>query len=534
VTKEFDLYDLLIHGDTTKDLTLLPGDVIFVPPVGPQVALLGSVDQTAVYELKDEKTLKDVLKLAGGLTTTAGTQSVRIERIVDHKALEVEQATLTPEGEATPIQDGDILTFPSIQSRFSNAVTLRGNVANPGRYIWHPGMKVKDLIPNKEALVTANYWLNHNNLGITANRDYESLQEGSLAVSTRVSDQASGTTAGSITDAQSATSSKFAARNDVILSAADIDWGYAVIERLDPDTLTTSLIPFNLGKLILDGDMSQNLPLESGDVITIFSNADIEVPQSQRVRFVRLEGEIASAGVYSVRPGESLADLIVRAGGLTKDAYLFGATFTRESTRRLQQQRLNEYLQELQNQLQQATINDAAKAISSQDTAISAASQAAAQSSIQRLASVRASGRIVLGIPPEARGIGAIPYVALEDGDRFVVPRLPSEVSIQGAVFNQNAVLYSRGVRAGTYLREAGGPTRDGDPKKEFIVRADGSLISRQYLSQHQFENERIFPGDSIIVPERIDKQSALRTLVYLAQIVGQFGLGAAAINVLR
>jgi protein involved in polysaccharide export with SLBB domain len=532
--REFDLYDLLIRGDKSKDISLLPGDVIFVPPVGPQVALLGSVNQNGVYEIKDEKDLNDVLKLAGGLITTASTQSVRIERIVGHQALIVNQASLTPEGRLTPIQDGDILTFPSIQDRFRNAITLRGNVANPGRYIWHEGMTVKDLIPNKDSLVTANYWLNHNNLGITTNRDYEAIQEGALGASTRTTEQGSVQATSSITDAQSATSSSFAARNDIILSAADIDWGYAVVERLNADTLVTSLIPFNLGKLILDGDMSQNVTLRAGDVITIFSTADIEVPQSQRTRFVRLEGEIVSAGVYSVNPGETLAEVIARAGGLTNDAYLFGATFTRQSTKRLQQQRLNEYTQQLRSQLQQAEINDASKSISAQDATIAAASQAAAEASIQRLATVEASGRIVLGIPPEARGLAAVPYVALEDGDRFVVPRLPSEVNIQGAVYNQNAVLYARGVRAGAYLRAAGGPTRDGDPKKEFIVRADGSLLSRQYLSEHQFNDARIYPGDTVVIPERIDKQSALRTLVYLAQIVGQFGLGAAAINVLR
>jgi protein involved in polysaccharide export with SLBB domain len=274
--------------------------------------------------------------------------------------------------------------------------------------------------------------------------------------------------------------------------------------------------------------------LQVGDVVTIFSTADIEVPQSQRTRFVRLEGEIASAGLYSVSPGESLADVVARAGGLTSDAYLFGATFTRESTRRLQQQRLDEYLQQLRSQLQQATINDASKAISQQDAIAASASQAASQASIQRLAVVQASGRIVLGIPPAAKGISAIPLISLEDGDRFVVPRLPSEVNIQGAVYNQNAVLFRPGLRAGDYLRAAGGPTRNGDPKKEFIIRADGSLFSRQFVSKHAFNNTRIYPGDTLVVPERIDKQSALRTLVYLAQIVGQVGLGAAAFSVLQ
>jgi protein involved in polysaccharide export with SLBB domain len=544
VAAEFDLYDLLLRGDKSKDIHLLPGDVIYVPPVGPQVAVLGSVNQTAIYELKDETTVGQVLKLSGGLTSTASGKAIRIERIVDHQALMVSQASVTPEGEATPIQNGDILTVRPIQDAFKNAVTLRGNVANPGRYIWHAGMRLKDLVPDKESLITTNYWRRHNTLGLISSEDYESSQEGSLAVSSRAQQQATDTrqqtdgkaasaTASSISDAQSS-NSNFAARNDVILSAADIDWSYAVIERLSADTLETSLIPFNLGKLVLDGDDSQNLYLQSGDVVTIFSNADIEVPQSQRTRFVRLEGEIASAGVYSVHPGESLADLVTRAGGVTKDAYLFGSAFTRQSTQKLQQQRLNEYVQQLQDQLLHEGVNDASRAISSQDAALSAASQAASQSAIQRLASLRASGRIVLDIPANAIGVQAIPFVSLEDGDRFVIPRLPSEVNVQGAVFNQNAFLFSQNERAGSYIRKAGGPTRDADPKKAFIIRADGSLLSRQYLSKHQFESAHIYPGDTIVVPERLDRNSTLRTIGYLSQIIGQIGFSAAAINVLR
>ena len=140
------------------------------------------------------------------------------------------------------------------------------------------------------------------------------------------------------------TAGQFKPRNDVKLSEPDIDWSYAVIERQSKQDLTTSLLPFNLGKVILEGDTSQNLELLPGDVVTIFSKADIRVPQAQQTRLVRLEGEFVSSGVYSVLPGETLRQLVQRAGGLSPEAYLYGAEFTRESTRRVQQQRLNEYV----------------------------------------------------------------------------------------------------------------------------------------------------------------------------------------------
>ena len=99
--------------------------------------------------------------------------------------------------------------------------------------------------------------------------------------------------------------------------------------------------------MCLEGDASQNLELLPGDVVTIFSKADIRVPQAQQTRFVRLEGEFVSSGVYSVLPGETLRHLVERAGGVTADAYLYGSEFTRESTRRVQQQRLNEYIDQI-------------------------------------------------------------------------------------------------------------------------------------------------------------------------------------------
>src|SRR5581483_10767943 len=111
------------------------------------------------------------------------------------------------------------------------------------------------------------------------------------------------------------------------------------------------------GKLILENDNQQNLELQAGDVVTIFSKADMRVAAAQQTRFVRLEGEFTAAGIYSVKPGETLAQLIQRAGGLTPQAYLYGAEFTRESTRADQQRRLDEFVREMEKQVEQAAIH---------------------------------------------------------------------------------------------------------------------------------------------------------------------------------
>jgi protein involved in polysaccharide export with SLBB domain len=643
VVVDFDLYDLLEHGDKSKDEQLLPGDVIYIPPVGPQVAVAGSVNAPAIYELRsaEETTVGDVLKLAAGLTNVASGQTVRLERVDEHRMRSMTQITLDVQGRSTLLRDGDLLELGAVVSQYKDAVTLRGNVANPGRYTWKSGMHVRDLLPDKDSLVTRDYWLKRSQLGqpmltyiptclpgtpfgipglrygipfgdegenpnwrYSATRnpyliglpfgggetgshpDSNGETDGGLdcgkipdsetsasglndrytspsRTEANVTNAANGANAaspgnsalptyGSLPNSAASnqmstasasvgrtvantTAGEFRPRNDVKLSEPDIDWSYAVIERQSKENLTTSLLPFNLGKLVLQGDESQNLELLPGDVVTIFSKADLRVPQAQQTRFVRLEGEFVSSGVYSVKPGETLRQLVERAGGLTTEAYLYGSEFTRESTRRVQQQRLNEYVDQIALQVSTTAINSANSAISAQDSAALAAAQQQNQNVISTLRQTRATGRIVLELPPDSHDLAQLPDLPLEDGDRFIVPRLPSTVSVDGAVYNQNSFVYDPQKRLGGYIRLAGGANRDADKSRAYVIRASGAVISSQYSSSlrgNGFNSLRLYPGDTAVIPLNLNKGKTLRLVVDLAQIVGQFGIAIAAANV--
>jgi protein involved in polysaccharide export with SLBB domain len=285
---------------------------------------------------------------------------------------------------------------------------------------------------------------------------------------------------------------------------------------------------------VIQGDSSQNLKLEPGDVVTIFSTADIHVPQAQQTKFVRLEGEFVSAGIYSVLPGETLRHLVQRAGGLSPEAYLFGSEFTRESTRRVQQLRLTEYVDQIELQASTNAANGQGRAINAQDTAATAAAQVQDQNIVNRLRQVRPTGRIVLDLPPDAHDVAQLPDIPLENGDRLIVPRVPLTVSVNGAVYNQNSFLYSSQRRVGGYIRLAGGANRDSDKDRSYVIRADGSVISKQYTSSLRgsgFDSLRLYPGDTVVVPLNLNKGQGLRTLVDIAQIVGQFGIAIAAAN---
>jgi protein involved in polysaccharide export with SLBB domain len=329
-----------------------------------------------------------------------------------------------------------------------------------------------------------------------------------------------------------------AQRTEIRQIAPEIDWDYAVIERLDPDTLKTTLIPFDLGQLVLQHDASQDLELQAGDVVSIFSGADIRVPIAHQTKLVTLSGEFAHAGVYTVQPGETFRHLVERAGGLTPNAYLYGSEYTRESTRVMQQARIDEYVQSLSMEIQRNNLAIAASAVSSaQDLASGTASQSNERDLIASLRQIRATGRIVLTMTPDSRGTNSLPEITMEDGDRFVVPSVPATVNVVGAVYDQNSFLYARERRAGAYLQLAGGPDRDADWKREFLIRADGEVVSHDMgkgLWNNKFDNLRMYPGDTIVVPEKNFKPSNLRGLIEWSSLISSFALGAAAISVIK
>ena len=308
-----------------------------------------------------------------------------------------------------------------------------------------------------------------------------------------------------------------------------------MVERLNPNDLATSLKPFNLGRALLEKDEKDNLELQPGDVVTIFSQADIHVPQTRQTTFVRLEGEFVSAGVYSVQPGETLRELVERAGGLTSQAYLFGSSFTRESTRRQQQAQLDEYTADLERDIERAGATRSTSAVNVQEAATVSASLESQRALAAKLRLLRASGRIVLDIAPGSTGVENIPDLPLEDGDSFVVPPKPANVKVVGAVYDQNAFIFETSRRAEDYLQLAGGIARSGDSRHTFIIRADGSVVSRKSkAARGGLEKLRMNPGDTVVVPEIVDKTTLLRGLTDWSAIFGQFALGAAAINVLH
>jgi protein involved in polysaccharide export with SLBB domain len=607
IVTDFDLYDLVARGDKSKDVRLSAGDVIFIPPIGAQVAISGDINQPGIYEIKGETAVGAALENAGGMTSLASTERAVVERIENRSNRTVQEFALDSQGQARLLKDGDLIRVFPLSPKFDNAVTLRGNVAVPGLYPWKEGMRVSDLIPSRSVLITRDYWNRQNHLvqpiarrpfaGIridpvtgkpvklpdTQEQDQEENRRFD-AYGNRVDSYGNPVDAygnpvdgyGNPVDAkgnsrrgmagtqsqriegqdypnQNASSNQsngmrgnqqrpdqldesVVAVSPLVTSigknSAEINWEYALIERLDEHDLSTRLIPFRLASAVDNPNSADNQVLKAGDVVTIFSRADLELPMEKHSTFVRVGGEVNAPGIYRVNAGETLKDIVKRAGGLTQHSYLYASILTRVSTRIAQEAELRQSIDQMQREMLGQFAN--AAPLPGQTAADQQAQLAMQQSLLTSLASAKPTGRVVLALQPDAQSDADIPEFPLEDGDAFYIPPRLSTVQVTGAVYNANAFRYETGQPLRIYLDSAGGPTRAADEKHMFVIRADGSVVSRQSRNTHshgKYENLKLLPGDALVVPNKVRVSGKLNQFMQWTQLSAQIALTAAALS---
>ena len=546
VLSELDVYEFLVQGDKSRDVQLAAGDVVVFQPAGARVALTGAIDTPAIYELKNpQEPLREVLRYAGGAPVLTNPNRAQLERIDASQARAarfVEEFRLDGNGLQKPLRDGDVLTLLAISPQFANAVTLKGHVAQPLRYAHQPGMRIRDLIPDREALISPDFYRRKNLLVQVIETDEEettSLNEpGAQPRAQRKRPERLDRS--ERIEREEDRAAALRAKKAPAALFDELNWDYAVIERLNTKDLTTQVIPFNLGKAVLQGDADNNIELLSGDVVTVYSQKDIRVPVARQTRLVSVEGEVSSPGVYQLLPGETLRGLINRAGGFTAQAYVYGLEFSREETRKRQRENLTEAIKRLESHAAIQTARDAAnRRDETSAAATSAISNASTQALLNRLSRVQPNGRIALELAPNAASIDVLPDLPLENADRIVVPPRPGFVTVAGAVVNSNAFVWKPGRTAGEYLKLAGADEA-ADPLNAFILRADGTVSHandrRGFFGRSVgLDSEPMNPGDALIVPNQLDFETwgraFVRNLKDFAQIFTGFGIGIAAIH---
>jgi protein involved in polysaccharide export with SLBB domain len=323
-------------------------------------------------------------------------------------------------------------------------------------------------------------------------------------------------------------------KGETVADALQMAGGFSAVADRTRLTLEALRARNATGSEMLALPAAEKTLLSHGDIVHVLSMVAVAAPSETQNKRVRVEGEVLRPGDYVLPANAKLSDALKLAGGLTSRAYVFGVDLSRESVRSIQIENYDRALRDLETELTRT--GSTQKVFNSEQAAAQTANSNAASRLIERLRSVRPTGRIVLQLEPDAT---QLPELALEDGDRLVVPQRPTTVGVFGSVFNSGSYFLESNSRIRDMLKLAGGPTRGADTNSVFVVRMNGSVASaRQSGSWFGFSSGLsdlpALPGDTIFVPEELNKSSFIQEAKEWTQILYQFGLGAAALKTIR
>ena len=290
---------------------------------------------------------------------------------------------------------------------------------------------------------------------------------------------------------------------------------------------------------VLKENPAHNILLEEDDQLTIR-----QIPRWYVDKKVSVMGEVKFPGAYTYQKGERLSSVLERAGGFTPDAYLLAAFFTRESVRKVQEKRIQEFIEEQERELIKEGVRLTEGALSKDEAEQRQKAMAQKKELIARLKAATVTGRVIIKLAALEKFKGSEYDLELEDGDTFLIPPTPSSVLVMGRVYNANAILYSKDKPLNYYLSKVGGPAENADEKRIYLVRADGSVISRTQESLFGFRwdpdtsrwasggfmETPIGPGDTILVPEKFERIYWARELKDWTQILFQIAVAAGVI----
>jgi protein involved in polysaccharide export with SLBB domain len=551
LVREIDLYDFLLRGIRSDIDRLQPGDTLLVPPVGPQVSVAGTVRRPAIYELKGEQGLSQVLDLAGGVLVSASLKQIRVERIEAHQRRTMLSVQL-PEGKdavtqdlaAFRVQDGDSVLVSQIMPYNEQAVYLDGHVFHPGKYPYKEGMTINDLLHSYQDVMpepadhaelirlqppdyrpeTTSFSLPDVLIG----NDVIPLQPFDLVrVFSRYEiDSPKVTINGSVLRPGSYPMSQGMTAADLVRLAGgftrsayrqEADLTSYVVQNGQKVLLNHSAVAI---QKVLDGDKGADVALKPGDVLSI--------PQLTGWKdigaSVKISGEVAYPGTYGIQAGERLSSVLKRAGGFRETAYPAGAVLERVQVRQLGEQARQEMIRRIET----TSITSNSGLTSGSDQA--ELKQTAQQQRDQVLIALRnhpASGRLVIDISSDIGKWQNTPAdIEMRPGDTLMIPKREGFILVSGQVYNQVAITYVPGKDGSWYLRRAGGVTNSGDKGAVFVVRANGSVVghSSGWLTGDALKF-RMRPGDTIIVPEKIIGSQFWKNLISMAQMASSVAI---------
>ncbi len=617
----FDLYDLLIKGDSSNDIVLKPGDVVFIPSVGAQVTVEGAVKRPAIFELKKGESAKQLLAMAGGLKPNAYAKSAIVERFNFDRKEVLSVDFSKPQINYIP-QDGDRIRFNSVSSQYQNSISLIGAVARPGNYQWYQGKRISDvlksvrgdLLPQADlsyGLVIREININgdieahqfdvaqaiiknpENNLELKANdkivvfsRFEEKEAENSALTNMALSQeqQEQQRKAEQWHKYQQKEFEKYIdlkqknaelktefddyalfSRHNLLApilaklkQQASVDHAVQLVE-IGGNVTSPGVYPLMVGGDVRDlvtaaggllesaylkqaeitrivssdaskiehlrldlesamiGDSKNNITLQSKDSINVFA-----IPNWQENVKVELKGELRFPGTYTIRRGETLTELLERAGGFSEFAEQKAAIFTRASIKEQEQKQLARLSTELRRDIASKSFQNS---VSSNSLSYDEMNKL-----LNDLASVEAVGRLVIDLPLIVENRQNL---VLQDGDTLYVPSKRDSVSVIGEVNYSTSHLFKAGVSLEDYLDFSGGLKDRADEDSIYIIKANGSVVIPEKGSWFASSNNQLDAGDTIVVPLNADHMDKLTLWSTATQILYQLGVAVAAIATL-
>jgi polysaccharide biosynthesis/export protein len=569
--RRLDLYDMLIRGDTTDDARLLPDDVIFIPPIGPTVTVDGEVHRPAIYEIRNETSVADVVQLAGGLTAEADTGKLALTRInasLQRVVLQVDLSSAA--GRAETVRNGDSLRITRLRPTLDAGIVVQGYVYSPGAYAYRDGMhlsdvlrSVDDLKPNADlhyilirrelppdrriAVLSADLTAALQAPGSEADPplmprdrltvfDLQSSRDGvvrSLLEDLKLQSNIGRPDEVVRIDGRANVPGQYPYQNgmtvrDLIRAGGGLSdaayGGGAELTRyqvVDGDTRRTELIQVDLAA-VLRGDPAANLHLEPFDTLSI---KEIQAWTEQAA--ITLRGQVKFPGRYSIKPGETLKSVLLRAGGLTQYGFARGSVFTRRELREREQKELDMLAARMQNDIAFVALQGT---VANQAGAASALT--VGQSLLSQLRQAKAVGRLVINMPVLLRSpIGSVYDVVLRDGDELIVPKLEQEITVIGEVQTVTSHLYRPGLSRDDYIAMSGGVTTRADNGRIYVVRADGSVVPIGSAWFRSGANTEMEPGDTVVVPLNAEHLPPLPLWQAVTQIMYNLAIAVLAIH---
>jgi len=559
VVATLDLYDLLLRGDTSRDSRLLPGDVIFIPPIGNTVGVAGEVLRPAIYELKGEKAASDAIKLAGGLLATAYPKASRIERIsVQGDRTLVDIDLDSTQGKNMPLRNADVVQVFSVMESMEDIVLLEGHIGRPGAVAYKPGMRVSDVIPSANAL------LPNPDLNIALIERETRPTRQIIVLAFNLGDAISNH--GSASNLRLEPRDKLyvfnfetkraeqlkpliqrlklqaskSLRKQVVSTAGTVRFPgeYPFItgmSTLDLISLAGGLTDQAYGlrgeitRIHFDASEQQslehlNVDLANSGSVAIEAEDQLQIkrlPNWIDDQTVNIEGEVAFPGTYKIKRGETMSQVIARAGGLNQWAYPEGAIFSRKDLRQLEAERMEQLKKQLE--------SDIAASQTEEQTGDQKIKVEDAQALLNSVSSAKPLGRMVIDLQKAIKDPQHFD-IALRDQDALVIPAHKQSVTVVGEVQFSTSHLYDKNLDANDYIERSGGTTPKADKKRIYVVKANGRVFLPRKSGWFRKNDVAIEAGDTVVVPLDADRIKSLTLWTNATQIFYQIALGAAAV----